>query len=392
MVKKIIIFGAGQWGRMAYYYYADKCEIECFIDNSPELWGEKINGINVCEPQILKDANLQDIRIVIASKWQSGQIMEQLYAWFGITEYIIFSVETFIEEYAVPDEADNTEDECIISYMGGLGNQMFQYALAKCLIVKGRCVTGDISSYHQILAPDFILENVFSAISIRKCNIPLKKQYKKIRNLCFIQPDIQTVDKIEADISILEVERGYFKGYWQSAQFAGLVEKELRRDFKFSERKEDKLYRLSERIIGTGNTVSLHIRRGDYLKRGNREYYGNICTDDYYENAIEYMNHYVKDPVFYFFSNDIKWVKEKYGHLNAVYVSEELFDHYEDWYDMFLMSCCKHNIIANSTFSWWGAWLNSNQNKIVVAPSKWINDCDYRDIYPKSWIKMPICL
>ena len=387
MGKRIIIFGAGRWGEMAYYYYIDKCEIECFIDNSNDLWGKKVKGINVCAPQILKEVNFQDIRIVIANKWQSKQIMEQLYTQFGISECIIFNLETFVEEYAALDEENNT-DECIISYIGGLGNQMFQYALAKCFMVKGRCVTGDTSSYYQILSPDFILENVFPAVSIKKCNIALKKQYKKIKDLSIIQPDIQTVDKIEADISILKLERGYFGGYWQSAQYAELVEKELRRDFKFTEKKEEKLCKLSKKIIGMGNTVSLHIRRGDYLKRDNQKCYGNICTDDYYKNAIKYINNHVKDPVFYFFSNDIKWVKEKYGHLNAIYVSEDMFDNYADWYDMFLMSCCKHNIIANSTFSWWGAWLNSNQNKIVIAPSKWTNNCDYRDICPKVWIKI----
>ena len=76
MGERIIIFGAGRWGEIAYYYYIDKCTIECFIDNSDDLWGKKVKGINVCAPQILKEVNLRDIRIVIANKWQSKQIME----------------------------------------------------------------------------------------------------------------------------------------------------------------------------------------------------------------------------------------------------------------------------------------------------------------------------
>ena len=100
----------------------------------------------------------------------------------------------------------------------------------------------------------------------------------------------------------------------------------------------------------------------------------------------------MKDKVgnckFIFFSNDMEWVKRNYNIENAIYVNSTLFDNYQDWYDMYLMSMCKHNIIANSTFSWWGAWLNSNKEKIVIAPNKWVNLCDYKDIYPDDWIKM----
>ena len=188
MGKKIVIFGAGEWGKMAYYYYKDKGEIECFVDNSHDLWGKKINGVNVCDPQILGQINLRDIQIVIANKWKSEQIFEQLHEHFGVSECIIFSMETVVEEYVAPDQENDADDECIISYKGGLGNQMFQYALAKCLMVKGRRVTGDVSFYYQIGMRDFILEDVFPTVSIIKCNVALKKRYKKNRDLCIIQP------------------------------------------------------------------------------------------------------------------------------------------------------------------------------------------------------------
>lgn len=388
MNKKVIIFGAGIWGRMAYYYYKDKCEIECFVDNSNDLWGKKIEGVSVRAPRIIGQIDLRDVRIVIANKWQSRQIFEQLYEQFGISECIIFSMETVVEEYAAPDKEDDTNDECIINYKGGLGNQMFQYALARCFMAKGRYVTGDVSSYYQIEAPEFILEDVFPAVSIKKCNVTLRKRYKRNDSFCIIEPNSWTIDKMEADFSIFELEKGYFEGYWQSAKYIGLVEKELRKDFKFADRMEEKLCRLSEKIIGSGNAVSIHIRRGDYLTGINKRCYGNICTDEYYKKAIKYINDNVKDPVFYFFSNDIEWARNKYGYLKAVYISEKVFDYYEDWYDMFLMSCCKHNIIANSTFSWWGAWLNQNKEKIVMAPKRWVNSCDYKDIYPKEWVQI----
>ena len=100
------------------------------------------------------------------------------------------------------------------------------------------------------------------------------------------------------------------------------------------------------------------------------------------------MKEKVNNCRFYFFSDDIEEIKEHYKMDNAVYVEKAMFDGYEDWYDMYLMSICKHNIIANSTFSWWGAWLNRHEDKIVIAPEKWINSCDYQDIYPKGWMQM----
>lgn len=388
MRKKAIIFGAGKWGRMAYYYYKDICDIECFVDNSHDLWGQEINGITVCAPQILGQIDLQDVRIIIANKWQREHIFEQLYAQFGISECIFFNMEIVVGEYVAPDKDNDIDDECIISYMGGLGNQMFQYTLAKCFMLNDRCVTGDLSSYYQIGKADFILDSVFPEISIKKCNIALKRQYKKNSNLYVVQSNIQIGDKTKANISVLKAEKGYFEGFWQSAQYARLVEKDLRRDFRFTEKREEKLCRLSKKIIDTENAVSIHIRRGDYLESSVQSHFGNICTDEYYEKAIKYINNNVRTPVFYFFSNDIKWVEKKYSGLNAVFISENMFENYKDWYDMFLMSCCKHNIIANSTFSWWGAWLNPNQNKIVIAPSKWRNDCNLSDICPEDWVRL----
>ena len=90
----------------------------------------------------------------------------------------------------------------------------------------------------------------------------------------------------------------------------------------------------------------------------------------------------------FIFSNDMEYVRDHFRIEDAVYISSEMFEHYQDWYDMFLMSRCGHNIIANSTFSWWSAWLNQNPGKIVIAPDKWINIFDYKDIYPEQWIKL----
>ena len=135
-----------------------------------------------------------------------------------------------------------------------------------------------------------------------------------------------------------------------------------------------------------GNSVALHVRRGDYI--GNKLYQG-ICDLDYYHAAIEKMCTYVTPSVFCVFSNDIGWCREhleQYIKAPVVYVTWNTGA--ESYRDMQLMSCCAHNIIANSSFSWWGAWLNQNSSKVVIAPKRWLNmeECDFT--LPDSWIKI----
>lgn len=386
MNDRIIIFGAGEWGKMAYYYYRTKCYIECFVDNSKVLCGTKIRGIKVWNPDILKSMDLSQIKIIVANKRQEKQIREQLFRQYGVCNCITFSLKEEVKEYVPYCDELGAFDECIIEYEGGLGNQMFQYALAQCFLVKGLRVTGDFSTYYNVGGRKFILEDIFPQIQIPKCNINLKLYYKA-NGFYTVEESILSLEKKETDIDVLNKERGYFEGYWQSFQYVQKVESELRRRFRFINKDDKKLSDIAKEIHKQ-NAVSIHIRRGDYLTSQTQRIFGNICTDEYYKKAIDYIEKAIEKPVYYYFSNDINWVKEKYKRNNAIYVNQDLFDDYEDWYDMYLMSVCKHNIIANSTFSWWGAWLNQNQNKVVIAPSKWVNGCKYEDIYPSAWIRL----
>jgi hypothetical protein len=129
----------------------------------------------------------------------------------------------------------------------------------------------------------------------------------------------------------------------------------------------------------------LHIRRGDYLTN----IVHNTNKEDYYKNAIKLIEEKVKNPVFYIFSDEIEWVKQNFDiKYPTVYV--DFNDALTNFEDIKLMSSCKHNIIANSSFSWWSAWLNENSNKIVIAPKQWFTDVsrNTKDIIPKSWIKI----
>ena len=118
----------------------------------------------------------------------------------------------------------------------------------------------------------------------------------------------------------------------------------------------------------------------------NKILYSNICTIDYYKKAIDFLQNKEKDLYFYIFSDDMDWVKNNISISNALYIDWNKSEN--SWQDMYLMSQCKHNIIANSTFSWWGAWLNQNPNKLIIAPKKFLNTIETPDLIPSDWIKL----
>ncbi|MDD3060131.1 MAG: alpha-1,2-fucosyltransferase, partial [Sulfurimonas sp.] len=141
--------------------------------------------------------------------------------------------------------------------------------------------------------------------------------------------------------------------------------------------------------IQSSNSVSLHVRRGDYVSNKNATSYHGVSSLDYYYNAIETISKKISNPILYIFSDDIPWVRENLiVSLPIVFIENTNTD--RPFEDIYLMSLCKHNIIANSTFSWWGAYLNSNLEKNVIAPKKWFNDpvINTEDLIPSSWTRI----
>jgi len=148
---------------------------------------------------------------------------------------------------------------------------------------------------------------------------------------------------------------------------------------------EEKNIRLLESMKNR-NTVSIHVRRGDYIEHPTL---GGVCNLKYYLNSIKYIKANVQDPFFIIFSNDIAWCKDSLDLDNSVYVDWNTGT--SSFKDMQLMSLCKNNIIANSSFSWWGAWLNDNNNKIIVCPNKWLNDKNIGiDVMPPQWHRVSV--
>ena len=133
-------------------------------------------------------------------------------------------------------------------------------------------------------------------------------------------------------------------------------------------------------------SVSVHIRRGDYLKKDLRPIYGDICTVDYYHRALEYVHNKIENPKIFMFSDDMQWVKDNLLEPGMILVNE--MSEWDGMTDMYLMTQCRHHIIANSSFSWWGAWLGDNPDKIVVAPVRWFNNHSQTDMICKEWVKI----
>lgn len=287
-------------------------------------------------------------------------------------------------------------------FQGGLGNQMFQYCVYRKLQMQGIEIQADIFYYNNPGVMPFILDKVFPNIEIKLSknekehdlvvkNVNRRSTYKVIDYFKYMfyldkQKYIYELTEGKFNKYALKVKKGYIEGFWQSEKYFSDIAQDIRKQFCFCEIKNQKVKEYIK-LIDNSNSVSVHIRRGDYLLPCNNKMFGNICTLQYYLNAIKYMQSKVEDIRLVFFSDDIDWVKENIEILeNTIFIEWDKNERYEDWYDMYLMSKCKHNIIANSSFSWWGAWLNPNENKIVVAPKKWINGKKMPDILLDKWI------
>lgn len=275
----------------------------------------------------------------------------------------------------------------VMQFMGGLGNQIFQYALYRSLVQSGKRVILDNTFFVQ--KPWAYAIDIFPNIKIKK--------FKRFRNYLYYK-GMRILRRISSgvhlnysenlqkafDDEIFEKDNCYISGFFQNEYYFKAISDELREELTFPIG-EEKLQMFINHVEQE-DYVSIHIRRTDYLEF--KEVYGNICDDIYYHKALEWVFNKKSSLKCLVFSDDIEWVKENMEIPNALYVTSSLFEHYEDWYDMCLMSHCKHNIIANSTFSWWGAWLNNHKNKIVICPKRWDNLYPHRGLACESWISI----
>ena len=178
----------------------------------------------------------------------------------------------------------------------------------------------------------------------------------------------------------------YLDGYWQSEKYFVSYRDDLLKAFTLKADLHEQTLRY-RKMIEESKAVSLHIRRGDYISNPHTNSVHGTCSLEYYKKAVNQITKRVKNPHFYIFSDDLAWTKENLSFIKVV-TFVELDEKIPDHEEMYLMSWCQHNIIANSSFSWWGAWLNQNPHKTVIAPKKWFNDTtiNTNDLIPEDWL------
>lgn len=294
----------------------------------------------------------------------------------------------------------------IVNLIGGLGNQMFQYALGQSLEHKRQIPVKydtidllDRTPRENLTHRDFELNVFKGAVPIASAReaalfrfqpVELldRAYYRVLRQLK--QPLIyEEKNWFEYDSGVLQTPHNtYFNGYWQTEQYWD-NHAAVRAAFIFRHEPTGENLRLAEEIRAQPQAISVHIRRGDYISNPLFSQVHGVCSPSYYEQAVHYIMGRLPTVQLYIFSDEPEWVRQNMQFdAPAVYVAH---NHDKNSFeDLRLMSLCKHHIIANSSFSWWGAWLNPNPDKIVIAPRQWtqFESGNGADLIPKNWIKM----
>tara|TARA_R110002126_G_scaffold291763_2_gene457117 strand:+ start:15216 stop:16019 length:804 start_codon:yes stop_codon:yes gene_type:complete len=265
----------------------------------------------------------------------------------------------------------------IVRIVGGLGNQMFQYAYAKSLEQRGFEVQIDISKFKKYkLHGGYQLDKykidlgTSGNFSTLLSKLQLKKNRKE-KSLLF--------DKKFLQLSGNE----YVKGYFQTEKYFTNIRHILLNQFVIQQKLSNTTTEYAARIKNDTNSCSVHIRRGDFISDQKANSVHGTCDVNYYKKAIELINTKFKETHFFVFSDDISWTKTNLKIDNAIYINHKTIPHE----DLHLMSLCNHNITANSSFSWWAAWLNQYKNKTVIAPKKWFIE-KKNEVACENWIQL----
>jgi len=290
----------------------------------------------------------------------------------------------------------------VVKLQGGLGNQMFQYAIGKVLEHNtGASLLFDCSFFDdQEKRPGFtprqfelgIFNPLFQTASKDTIHsFFVESNSRRLRkNIGLPYKKIYREDVCSFDVSILSLKGPvYLDGYFQSENYYAGNEQLVYNLFQFPEIQN---YQSIELInsMESSTAVSVHFRRGDYVSDAVTGSFHGICSLDYYKQAFQLMDKKIASPHFYIFSDDIQWVEEQVAGWTHNITLVKRKNDAPAWLDMMLMSKCRHHIIANSSFSWWGAWLNNMPGKQVIAPRHWFNNVSINtnDLVPAAWVRI----
>lgn len=280
----------------------------------------------------------------------------------------------------------------IVKILGGMGNQMFQYAAAKSLALKHQTdLLLDTESLHRhgerpfdlshFVLPDKIVAlSDYTKLGLSFLSYPLIR-LKKHPRYYFEESFIFNTEFFNFNSPI------YLDGYFQSEHYFSSFQRELRNIFTFKAEENDNELKILN-LMKQGTPVSLHVRRGDYITNPKANAQMENLDLVHYQRAMELLERKISNPIYFIFSDDSEWIKNnlkiKQNHFYVLGNSGR-----DAFRDMRLMSQCHHHIIANSSFSWWGAWLNARRDKLVIAPKIWFRDgTNDRDLIPSSWIRV----
>lgn len=264
-----------------------------------------------------------------------------------------------------------------VIFSGGLGNQMFQYAFLRGLIHNGMVAKADLSIFNCAkMHNGYELDKVFG----------IKDEVVSRKGLCLMALKFLRTYGKGIFVSTEEKEAVnplLYDGYWQNEKYFETCKKEIRNLFIF--KNIDEKNKDLAMTISSENSVSVHVRRGDYLGLASLE---GICTEDYYKKAVNIIISRIEKPVFYIFSNEPEWAESHFEDYGVRYFVINYNQGTDSYKDMYLMTQCRHHILANSSFSWWGAWLGQSKNPIVIAPKKWNNKIVHLHPQLASWIML----
>ncbi len=269
----------------------------------------------------------------------------------------------------------------VVRLLGGLGNQLFQYAMAR-----------RIADRHQVpLKLDVSSYNIYKLRSYRLHHFNIMEDFaseKEIKDLVdsgkIVRERLTCFDELMMDIP----GDVYLDGYWQCEKYFSDISDILRKEFQIKTRLNPMDEDIGRKIKDT-QSISIHVRRGDYVYDEYNNQIHGTCSIEYYRRCIEKIAKEISNPHFYIFSDDKEWVQKEINlGIPMTFVTHNDTD--REYADLYLMSNCKHHIIANSSFSWWAAWLCNNRDKKVFAPVKWFNSKQYnsKDIIPEEWSKV----
>lgn len=292
----------------------------------------------------------------------------------------------------------------IVSICGGLGNQMFQYAAGRALALRLRAdLKLDLSWFTNIAEGctprEYLLDDAFSltpAVTTPDECAPLT--WRRESYFSRLLRRIRRHPRPHAATYVCEPQTSYWQGfnaltsptflsgYWQNERYFSQIEAVIRRDFTFSDLKI-RAAALAKRICASSNSVAVHVRRGDYVSNPVTNKIHGICSQEYYSAALKYLISKFDSIELFLFSDDPDWVKEHFDCSSLPSTVVAFSEHVDEpWHDMHLMSLCRHHIIANSSFSWWGAWL-ARKGGITCAPRKWYIEKPDNNPAPEAWIK-----